>query len=1177
MASVEKDFGGLGRPYTSQTFTLKLKKFESYIAELTQQDSEASAEERRQILNENLRFDVFCEAIRSLFGPDIRSQDLKAIFRKISTNPDAKVDWSELFGYFQSEDEEPDQILNEDISVFTVSKKHRIGEAAGDKKRRDVISAVNYNPNVDIYTSASQKGAISVWNSKNLRLQACCDLNETSWVTGIDYLPSLRRVTAATERSICIWDHRAKGKNQSIFCIKPTDNSVQCMTYVPYNTTIHEDCLLFGDDLGYVSLLRIAAKDLNTKHAKIDKRNGNLVIEPSTLTYPIQKRKLHDDWVLKVKYLPDLRCFASCSPSSNTSFVLESVDRLTDTIPCKSLSIPKGVNCFAFCSHANVIATGGNDKMIRIWHPHIFSRPTGKMIGHLFTIIDIAVNEKDQHVISLSTARVFRVWDIHTLTSLQVFTDNEERPGEKRIHCMVYDERHERLITGSSVLDLWPLTRTVQDTMQVPHTHDRPVAQVLFNQELNQVVTVCTESIIKVWELESGKQVYHVTESHGPNVEVTAIAVDRTGYRLASGALDGSLKVWDFGSGQEIRSWMPSQEAERDEDIGVTSLLYIEVNEKRCIVASGWNNKLRLLEDSLDVGDLTPYAEFSDLFYLPLDTPSNHPLSMSSRSSSPFSRTRPLPSIGHASAQVTNITRKDNVLESHEVTCMTPLPPDCLATGCTNGNIIVWDNVTAAVQQVFRLYEMPPNSKNEHSEKTAHPRRVNTLLLMVHRTRKPDPAYIKKLTGHVSPSFPTPSDADEREMDADSTADTRSRTVTSSSRMGTGMAPMMDPVAEEMETGQDKQDPLEEDKIETDEQMEEEVGQDEGLDRQLTPEGDHNVDEELENIDPTAKMIVTTYDPILVSCHSDAFIRFWDMKGEMVREISAMTRRQGSPVTAVCCDEDGNVLITGDNKGYITMWSVDMFLENPQSEDNELIKQLISWRGHLSRIVTLVYANHMKSVISGSMDGSVRMWYGEDPARGHFMGFFSQHRPWNLPSLERSNTPVLPYDITEGPLKPMRSTNEKKHKTTQQSYQYPLVFADDKWKPFRRSAYAQTRTKPKEPEDMKFFEALQKPQFYNDHLKSCKTGEMSLGAVFRALPVYTVSTPDRMKTPAMEYGNASWTTDSFLFAPPPSKPVKATSPTKDTGKMKSQQKRSAAKDSTVALSSTSPMPSPRKR
>ena len=61
----------------------------------------------------------------------------------------------------------------------------------------------------------------------------------------------------------------------------------------------------------------------------------------------------------------------------------------------------------------------------------------------------------------------------------QVFTDNEERPGEKRIYSMLFDNKHERLLTGSSVIDSWPLTRAVQDTMQVPHTHDRPMSQVM--------------------------------------------------------------------------------------------------------------------------------------------------------------------------------------------------------------------------------------------------------------------------------------------------------------------------------------------------------------------------------------------------------------------------------------------------------------------------------------------------------------------------------------------------------------------------------------------------------------------------------------------------------------------------------------------------------------------------
>jgi len=37
---------------------------------------------------------------------------------------------------------------------------------------------------------------------------------EPAWVTGCDFLPGIRRVVCCTERSIVIWDHRSKGKNQ---------------------------------------------------------------------------------------------------------------------------------------------------------------------------------------------------------------------------------------------------------------------------------------------------------------------------------------------------------------------------------------------------------------------------------------------------------------------------------------------------------------------------------------------------------------------------------------------------------------------------------------------------------------------------------------------------------------------------------------------------------------------------------------------------------------------------------------------------------------------------------------------------------------------------------------------------------------------------------------------------
>ena len=32
------------------------------------------------------------------------------------------------------------------------------------------------------------------------------------------------------------------------------------------------------------------------------------------------------------------------------------------------------------------------------------------------------------------------------------------------------------------------------------------------------------------------------------------------------------------------------------------------------------------------------------------------------------------------------------------------------------------------------------------------------------------------------------------------------------------------------------------------------------------------------DVDPTAKMIVSEFVPVLASCHSDGFIRFWDLK-----------------------------------------------------------------------------------------------------------------------------------------------------------------------------------------------------------------------------------------------------------------------------------------------------------
>ena len=55
-----------------------------------------------------------------------------------------------------------------------------------------------------------------------------------------------------------------------------------------------------------------------------------------------------------------------------------------------------------------------------------------------------------------------------------------------------------------------------------------------------QLLTVCAEPLLRVWDVESGRLAYQIGEPHD-TCEVSAVAFDPTGYRLASAAIDGSL------------------------------------------------------------------------------------------------------------------------------------------------------------------------------------------------------------------------------------------------------------------------------------------------------------------------------------------------------------------------------------------------------------------------------------------------------------------------------------------------------------------------------------------------------------------------------------------------------------------------------------------------------------
>ncbi|NXN88223.1 WDR64 protein, partial [Bombycilla garrulus] len=303
--------------------------------------------------DDEIHYDTFSTITQTLFGSAVKDQNIQAFFRKIKSCPNERPEWLEIFGCFTGESEDMSSLSKESI-VLLVSEKQQITHSV--VKRKDVIKGIVKVPLLHFTVTASQRGVLTVF-SKQCRVYIIYMEMDPAWTTGCDFLPNLKYVVAVTESSVILWDYKSKESKSNGFVIKPTKNCLLCVCTVTMADNLAKDTILMGDDKGYVYLLTITSDDFIMKQSKAKKESQFKVLDSESFDIP--KRKLHDDWVGKVKYFSALKRFGSCSTDGNKSFVLDDIKRLEDHLPVTEFSVPKGVNAFTYCGKAKVIVTGG--------------------------------------------------------------------------------------------------------------------------------------------------------------------------------------------------------------------------------------------------------------------------------------------------------------------------------------------------------------------------------------------------------------------------------------------------------------------------------------------------------------------------------------------------------------------------------------------------------------------------------------------------------------------------------------------------------------------------------------------------------------------------------------------------------------------------------------------------
>ncbi|KAJ7342090.1 hypothetical protein JRQ81_008822 [Phrynocephalus forsythii] len=994
--------------------------------------------------DEQMDYDKFYAAVLELFGTGVKTQDVKTFFRKISNNPDGRTDWCEIFGYYILEGDVLASQLDEDNMVFLVSKKQRITKAG--VKRRDVIKCIVKIPQLDFLVTASQKGMLSIFSSQVImKLTLGMD---SSWITGCDYLSQLKRVVAVTERTIIIWDYKTQGTAMdNCFIIKPMEHCLLCVCAVqrPAELLVKDDILL-GDDGGYVNLFTMTSDDFGLKQSKSKKQKQIVVLDSKK--FKNIKRKLHDDWVVKVKYIPALNCFGSCSLDSVHSLVLDDLKRLEDNVPVRDFSVPKGVNAFTYCGKANIVVTGGDDKVLRLWHPNINTKPVGKLLGHLFSITEIVTNEKDQHIISLSTEKIFRVWDIQTLSGLQVFHDNQGGPKETQIFAMIFDNNHGTLIAGSTVIDIYPLTRMIQGTKQVPQTHERSINVLVYNKVFHQVLTICSESVIKVWELETGQLIYQIQDAHGSSVELTCAAIDKNGFHLATGACDGTVKTWDFGSGQELKI-LPLGKEINDNEHWLMQMVYLKASEsKHVILVLEYSGIIKIIQGNEGESYLSVTWELPEAVSLAVQ---GNPLmslklTLNAKKNNGFY------------PDVELLPDKEPVSSDPEIPCGIEVicfdllrveGYNLLATASANGAIMVWDFESATTRYIF---------KAGHAVQVDGPEllRINKLLFL----------YRSSLS--------------DRQLSLSSTFSS-------------------DPQSDESHTQEEGSTvaiKLEGDKNEHS-GMESASGLKPGsliLENKAVPSSILTAGNE--KVEPQSI-------PILVVAHEDGRVYLWTIMGELLRELLPFTKHPPIPITVLCTGVSAKMLFAANKEGHVIRWNVGSFLDDPL-DGNKHVKQQICWRAHATKIVDLFFDEEKNLVVTASIDSSVRLWNSHS---GHYLGYFGQRR---LFEISESSDIILPCDVNETPftIKEDSKYMEKKQKF---EYPLVLDRERWKTLT-RSSLTLKKPGPYEVDQDFKFFKALASPKIHKHPLDIFRLGNKETGVVFGAIPIYKVSSPENLKT-----------------------------------------------------------------